>query len=55
MQYELLACAVDDGAPLELGSSPTRLRVGTSPLAYHYGAVLGNVLVLWACNVKLIY
>jgi hypothetical protein len=48
MQYELLACTVDDG-PLELGSSPTRLRVGTSPLAYHYGAVLGNVLVLWAC------
>ena len=35
---------MDDGAQLELSSSPTRLRVGGS---YRYGAVLGNVLVLW--------
>jgi hypothetical protein len=43
----LLMCEVDDGGPLELGSSPTRIRAGSSALAYHYGAVLGNVLVLW--------
>jgi hypothetical protein len=46
-QFELLACEVDDGSPLDLASSPTRLRVGASPLSYHYGAVLGNALALW--------
>jgi hypothetical protein len=50
MQYELLLCAVDDGAPLELSSSPTQLRVGGS---YRYGTVLENVLVLW-CGVALL-
>jgi hypothetical protein len=48
-QSLLTQCEADDGKPLDLASSPTSLRVGSSELSYHYGAILGNVLVLWGC------